>query len=416
MPLPPTLVHTGGRHALDCSLRHRGAAQGRECAARGAHSQEAAGTCNSHPSFRAPLILTITPGELSQEDTRRYADLLCDALGVASPAAAAQQLAAACASAEAALRAAALGADTGSGAEVPLVDADNEQPATWESAVAAASNAVALLTASRAAVTATGALEDVLHRLSGCAACAFPGTALAATVVLMRHVARTCTPLLGGSAATDAVACCVADGGILAALLAGLHGMPHSLWRLSDAQAQDLPLLLAAVTGTAGQEAGGGKNAAVGAYLAVAACTRTALRILRTAHDIDAASSLLSRVACSWPAPGALICALPGGGRAVSADGRGVSVELMGVASDADFQEVVTAWHAVTAAADAQGAAAGEATAAAVGVDDDSLFFFDVAGNAVAKEDDGDGEHGSDLDAWMGDKEVEEGRDEEDEP
>ena len=54
--------------------------------------------------------------QLSQEDTRRYADLLCDALGVASPAAAAQQLAAACASAEAALRAAALGADTGSGA------------------------------------------------------------------------------------------------------------------------------------------------------------------------------------------------------------------------------------------------------------------------------------------------------------
>jgi hypothetical protein len=346
----------------------------------------------------------------------RYADLLCDALGVASPAAAAQQLAAACASAGAALRAAALGADTGSGSAVPLADAGSEQPATWEDAVAAAANAVELLTASRAATTPTGAVEDVLHRLGGCAACAFPGTALAANVLLLRHVARTCTPLLGGSAATDAVACCVADGGILAALLAGLHGMPHPLWRLRDAQAQDLPLLLAAITGTAGQEAGGGKKAAVSAYLAVAACTRAALRLLRTAHDIDAASSLLSRVACAWPAPGALICALPGGGRAVSADERGVSVELLGVASDADFQEVVTAWHAVAAAADAQGTAAGEATAAAVGADDDSLFFFDVAGDAGADGELG-GEHGSDLDAWMGDKpEAEEGRDEEDEP
>ena len=336
-----------------------------------------------------------------QEDTRRYADLLCGALGVVSPAEAAQQLAAACVSAAAALRGAALGADTGAGAAVPLRDAGSEQhPATWEAAVAAAADAVGLLVAARGAVTATGPVEDVLHRLGGCAACAFPGTPLAARVVLMRHVARVCMPLLAGSPATDAVACDVADGGTLASVLAA--NQAEALWRLGDAQAHDLPLLLAAVLG---HEPGGGKHAAVAAYLSVAACTRCTLRLMRAAHDIDAASGVLSRVACGWPAPGALICALPGGGRAASADGRGVSVELLGVASDADFQDVVTAWHAVTAAAGGQDAAAAEATAAAVAAEDDSLFFFDVAGDAAAEagEPDGDGEHGGDLDAWMGD-------------
>ena len=261
-------------------------------------------------------------------------------------------------------------------------------------------------------------LARLLLRLGACAATEFAATEAAAETVLLRHVARNgaAAPqeatdeyrdgetaddvVIKGTPGTDAVACGVAGGPLARALAAtvGAEASPSSpmssLWCLSSAQRRDLPLLLAAIAADSSHDCAGD----VDTYLSVAACARAALRLMRTAGDICGASQWLARTAAAWPAPGALLCVLPGGSKAVSADGRGVSVELMGAATDSDFQDIVSAWRAASAAHNATDAAA---AAAAVAAEDDSLFFFDTDGAADGLGDTAD-EHGGNLDAWMG--------------
>ena len=345
-----------------------------------------------------------------ESDLVTYAALLRDALGVttggASRDAARVDVASSLATAEASIRAACV-PPGGASFALPDLQADGRP---WSAAVAAVGAALHALVATpgqSAADEHWQSLAGLLHRMGGCAAASFPGSHCAASVVLLRHVARTSAPtaaLVAGSPATDAVACCVADDGTLAAFLAGKtvgsvsdgrgdNAAPalDNLWRLAHAKAADVPLLLAAV----GCGAETHTRAHGDVYLSVAACARTAMRLMRESRDVVGATDVLSRVAAAWPTPGALVCALPGGARAVSADGRAISVELMGVASEADFEGVIQSWRATRIAAASQDAQAGEATAAAVAADDEDLFFFDTAPRD-------DGEHGEDLDAWMG--------------
>lgn len=393
-----------------------------------------------------------------QGDTATYVDLLCDALGVAAsvqggpPGVSGQQVDEALATADASIRAACV-PPGGAACAVDFHQSRRQDHSAWCVAVAAGAAALRAVAAASHGVIPSGAdanthaarwqslLAGVLHRLGGCAATAFPGTRLAGEVVLLRHVARTTVhsaDMGASSPGVDAVACGVSDDGTLAVVLAGTHAAGghdaghaaphvspppsmHDLWRLSGAQAHDVPLLLAAVGGCAAPQAGPADG---DVYLAVAACVRAATRLMRdSTRDVVGASDVLARVAAAWPAPGALVCALPGGAKAVAADGRGVSVELMGVATDADFDAVVKMWRATReAAAGRTDAGAAEATAAAVAADDGDLFFFDTAGDGTAAPDGGgDGEHAADLDAWMGEPADGEGAadgavDEEEEP
>jgi len=378
-------------------------------------------------------VLTRVLAGWAQEDPGRYAALLCGALGVASagvasagerkrgraaaagpaaaskkhqqakeakgsaaPPAPAQALLAAARQADQTLRAAARGLEA----------------SCFQAAADAAATAVTLARSLEGTPdsTASSLLLRVLSRLGGVAAL-HEGTPLAASVLLLRHTARTRCPSLAalpGATGTDAAAMLGRGGrGMrhLASLLAAEeHSQPSAAPELCD-----LPLLRAALFECAAvgrgepEAAVGGAAATVCPFLDVLLLARRGAQALRAAAMPAQASAFLLSVAARHAAPSALLHALPGGlasGGALSS----LSTELL-CASPADFQAALAAWHANRREGEASPERAGD-------LDDAHLYFFDTAGgdrdalrplqDAEEEEEEEEGDAG-DLDKWMTD-------------